>query len=333
MSQRTSLIAIVVGLALAVLPSNARAQTTSTDPYAGSETTSSSGSTASGSTASGSTASGSASSGSGASTTTSGAGASTSTDGGASGTSASTVSSTSAGSRTTTGSGGHATPVTPIAPAGAGTAPPPAEEEEDEGDGRDVDFLWIEAFGGVANVNLVAFRGGGTFSGTSTDGTSTSVFDEVSGTGPMVGAALGFRVYWIAVGARFNYASYDVFQIGTVGGEIALRLPIPVVEPYARVGFGYAWQGDANYAVTTGGVTARPSTTVYGWAFNAALGLDIFLANWFTIGAGVGLDVLNMGRQTDPTTTCMGVTDFCPSKPGDAVGYQISGFGQIGFHF
>lgn len=318
MSQRKSLHAIVLGLALATLPSAVHAQTGSTSST--SSSTSGSSGVGAGSGASGSSASGSG-----------GASTSSTASTGTSGTSSTGTSSTGTSSTGTTGSTAH---TTPIAPTGTGAAtPPPPAEEEDEGDGRDVDFLWIEAFGGVANVNLVAFNGAGTFSGTSTDGTSTSVFDEVAGTGPMVGAALGFRVYWIAVGARFNYASYDVFQIGTVGGEVALRLPIPVVEPYARVGFGYAWQGDANYAVTTGGVTARPSTTVYGWAFNAALGLDIFLANWFTIGAGVGLDVLNMGRQTDPSMTCMGVTDFCPSKPGDAVGYQISGFGQIGFHF
>ena len=74
--------------------------------------------------------------------------------------------------------------------------------------------------------------------------------------------------------------------------------PIPVVEPYLRVGAGYAWQGDANYTVTTAGVTTQPATTVYGWAIDAALGVDIFLANWFTIGAGIGLDVLNMTRHS-----------------------------------
>lgn len=212
------------------------------------------------------------------------------------------------------------------------TAPvaPPPPEPPPEGDGRDVDFIWLEAFGGVANVNLVAFQNSN-FSDAAGSGGST-VFNEVNATGPMIGGALGFRVYWLAIGARTTFASYSTFQIGTVGGEVALRFPIPVVEPYIRVGFGYAWQGDSNYMVTTGGVTTNPATTVYGWAFNAALGLDIFLANWFTIGAGVGLDVLNMTRQSDPRMSCMGVTDFCPSRSGDAVGYQLSGFGQIGFH-
>lgn len=245
-------------------------------------------------------------------------------------TTTSTATSPSATSSASPTSSTHATAASP----GAHTAPATPPAPPPEGDGRDVDFLWIEAFGGIANVNLVAFGGGGVLDGTSTDPTSgaMSVFNETQGTGPMVGGALGFRVYWIAVGARTTFASYNTFQIGTIGGEIALRLPIPVVEPYVRVGAGYAWQGDANYTVTTGGVTTQPATTVFGWVINAALGVDIFLTNWFTIGAGVGLDVLNMTRQTDPRGTCMGLTDFCPSRQGDAVGYQLSGFGQIGFH-
>jgi hypothetical protein len=198
-----------------------------------------------------------------------------------------------------------------------------------------VDFLWIEAFGGVSYVNLVQFTNNA-FSGTSSNG----VFNQTSGTGAIAGAALGFRVWWIAVGARASVSGYPDqgganpspgFQLGTVGGEVALRLPIPVVEPYIRAGFGYAWQGGA-HANTTSGVTIDQTNT-YGWAFNAALGLDIFLTNWFTIGAGVGFDVLNMARQTSPTAHCMSPTEFCPTNAGDAVGYQVSGFAQIGFHF
>ncbi len=263
-----------------------------------------------------------------------------STDGAGAASTTSTSGSTSSGS-TSTSSGSTSTSIarstsgsgstSPSRATATSTAPAPAPaEEEDEGDGRDVDFLWIEAFGGIANVNLVAFGNTNFAEAAATGG--GSVFDEINSTGPLVGGALGFRVYWIAVGARTTFASYNTFQIGTVGGEVALRLPIPVVEPYLRVGAGYAWQGDANYTVTTAGVTTQPATTVYGWAIDAALGVDIFLANWFTIGAGIGLDVLNMTRQSDPRMPCMGVTDFCPSRQGDAVGYQLSGFGQIGFH-
>ncbi len=205
-------------------------------------------------------------------------------------------------------------------PSHAAQAPTPPPEEPPEGDGRDVDFLWIEVEGGISNVNLVAFRNANFAAG------DTRVFHSVSGTGPMVGAALGFRVWWLAVGARMTFASYDTFQIGTVGGDIQLRLPIPIVEPYLRVGFGYAWQGGANYADPL-----MSATTVYGWSFDAALGFDIFLTNWLTIGGGVGFDLLNMTRQRDPVASP--VTTFHPEQDGDAIGYQLRGFGQIGLHF
>ena len=205
-----------------------------------------------------------------------------------------------------------------------GGAAPVAEpvEEEDDGDGRDVDFIWFELEGGVSSVNLIAFQGGDAF------GAPGSLFTEVSGTGPFAGLGVGFRVFILSIGARVTYANYQDFDIGNIGGDVTLRLPIPVVEPYVRVGAGYAWQGQGNYANPE-----MSSTTVYGWSFDSALGIDIYLANWFTIGAGVGLNLLNMSRQSDPTMSCMGATDICPDQPGDAVGYQLRGFLQIGFRF
>lgn len=198
-----------------------------------------------------------------------------------------------------------------------------AEENQSGGDGRDVDFLWIEANAGASFVNLVAFQNSN-FSGNGSD----SLFREVSGVGGVVGAALGFRVFWLAIGARATFAGYDGFQIGTVGGEATLRFPIPIIEPWIRLGFGYAWQGDANYSNVSGS-----STTVYGWDLNAGAGLDIYLTNWLTVGGGVTFDLLNMSRQRDITAECMGVTDICPSMDGDAVGIQGRLFGTVGLHF
>jgi hypothetical protein len=220
------------------------------------------------------------------------------------------------------------------APAGAasgasidgGPSPTAAEAaEEEDGDGRDVDYLWIEVEGGVSDANLVAFTDSNFVSAAAG---GTPLFQEVRGTGPFVGAGLGFRIFVFSIGARATYANYQNFDLGTLGGELTIRLPIPVIEPYARVGFGYAWQGQANYANP-----AMSSTSVYGWSFDAALGLDVYLVEWFTIGAGIGLNLLNMSRQRDPTMPCMGPTDICPGNPGDAVGYQLRGFVQVGFRF
>ncbi|MBN8613357.1 MAG: hypothetical protein J0L92_22375 [Deltaproteobacteria bacterium] len=215
--------------------------------------------------------------------------------------------------------------VDPVTQPATTTAAPAEAAEEDEGDGRDVDFLWIEVQGGISNVNLVQFQN----QNFADVAAGAEVFNEVYGTGPAVALGVGFRIWWLAVGARASFAAYDTFQIGTVGGELTLRLPVPIVEPWVRVGFGYGWQGDASYQ---SGVTARETTT-YGWAFQAGLGVDIYLIRWLTVGAGFGLDVLNMTRQRDPSVMCMGVTDVCPSMNGDALGLQLKGLITVGLRF
>lgn len=202
----------------------------------------------------------------------------------------------------------------------------PEEPVHEQDDGRAADFLWLEVEGGVSYVDLIALENR-TFAGGGATVTSPA-FRETQGTGPMIGAAGGFRLSVFALGVRGTFASYGTFDIGTIGGEIHLRIPTPVIEPYIRVGAGYAWQGNTNYE-NLGGSTP----TVYGWTVNGAVGLDIFVLWWLSLGVGVQVDFLNMTRQSDPTAMCMGITDFCPTQEGDAVGVQGRAFAQIGLHF
>lgn len=257
------------------------------------------------------------------SSASSSSGGSTTASTGSTGTSAtatgSGTGSTAAGHGTATGTGATGTGTT-----GTGAATPPARERE-EGDGRDVDFLWIEAEGGISSVDLIAFSGNNNFA------PGDPAFRETSGVGPYGALGLGFRVYWFALGARGTFAGYNGFQIGTVGGDAQLRIPIWIFDLYVRAGAGYAWQGDASYS-GMGGVAVN-STTVWGWSFDAAAGLDIFLANWISIGAGIGLDVLNMTRHGNPDATVTDPLRFNPQQNGDAVGYQLRGFAQLGLHF
>ena len=119
----------------------------------------------------------------------------------------------------------------------------------------------------------------------------------------------------------------DEFDVGTAVAEVALSLPIPVVKPYLRAGFGLGWHGDSNFTAP-----ADSQTTVFGWDFNAAVGLDIYLADWFAIGAALSIDVLNMNRQsTSEPVTDPGMVMF--TETGDAVGLQVRGHGAASLHF
>lgn len=208
----------------------------------------------------------------------------------------------------------------------AGPAAAPAAAPEPPSDPTDHGLLWIEAQGGIANVNLVQFqnRNFADVAG------GASVFDEVYGTGPVLGVAAGVHLFWFAIGARANFALYETFQVGTIAAEVTLRFPIPTVEPWIRVGFGYGWQGDANYD-TSAGVGAAQTTT-YGWVLEGGAGVDIYFARWVSLGAGFGLDVLNMTRQRDPSVMCMSPIDVCPGQDGDALGLQLKGLVTLAFH-
>lgn len=206
------------------------------------------------------------------------------------------------------------------------------EEEEPQDPGDPYDILWIELFGGASYVDLRAVD-------------TTNFYPEFvrfAGWGGAGGAALGFRVEFVSVGVRGAFAHYDlsdasspnaVFDVGTLAAEVKLAIPLPVVQPFIRAGFGFAWHGDSN-AEEAWATRMPPSdiqTTVFGWVFQGAVGVDIYLAHWFAIGAAFSVDILNMNRQTwdeEPTNP----TDVMFRNGGDAVGAQGRGQLAISFH-
>ncbi|HEY8432742.1 MAG TPA: hypothetical protein VIL20_30435, partial [Sandaracinaceae bacterium] len=170
----------------------------------------------------------------------------------------------------------------------------------------------------------------------------TNFFPDIvrlAGWGPGGGAAVGFRIEFFSAGIRAALARYDVsdatardavFDVGTLLVEAKLALPVPVVQPFARVGFGLAWHGDSNVedTWTTGMPPANFETTVFGWVFEAALGLDVYLVHWLSIGAAFTLDLLNMSRQPIEMAT-----DVRLRSSGDAIGVQARAHGAVTFHF
>jgi len=154
-------------------------------------------------------------------------------------------------------------------------------------------------------------------------------FVRLSGVGPAGSLAVGFRIEFLSIGVRGSLAHYsDEFDVGTATAEISLSLPIPVVKPYVRVGVGLGWHGDGDF-----NAPMSSQTTVFGFAFSGAIGVDIYLADWFSIGAAGTLDILNMSRQSldepvDPADA--GMVEFTES--GDAVGIQARGQAGVTFH-
>lgn len=187
----------------------------------------------------------------------------------------------------------------------------PEEDEDDENWG----VFWIEAQAGYSFVNLVQF---------SADNFIPQA-EKIEGNGFFGGAALGFRVYFLTLGARATIASYFGFEVGTVGADVAVHLPIPVVSPYVRVGLGYAWMGDANW-----NDPALSQTEVNGLVVDGGLGLNIKLARLISLGAGFDVAFLNLGRQSARDAGTVGMVNL--EESGDAVGLQLRLHAHLTFH-
>lgn len=190
-----------------------------------------------------------------------------------------------------------------------------AEDDDDGGRG----IVWLRGDVGLAYVDLRSISYDNLFA---EDAALEDAIVETSGTGPQFGVSGGFRLLFLTIGAHLQLASYEPFDVGTILLEIEAHLPVPLpIEPYARVGFGYAWVGQ-----DLGGSDANIS--INGYDFRAGLGLDIFLGDHFSIGAAATIDVLNLSRQDlGESPTAIDVSE------GNAVGIQAGFMAQAGLHF
>jgi hypothetical protein len=216
-------------------------------------------------------------------------------------------------------------------------------ERPHEDDGRDVDYLFIQAEGGLSYADLTAL---------SSSGRLLPSLTGFSGTGWGGGADVGFRSGFFALAAHGYIARFDgqapntmgvgpatvttfsrqQFDLGQVMLEAQLRLHIPVIEPYVRVGFGYAWMG--NFQLNS--MYQQSTSNVSGWTGKVGAGLDVWLGRLFTVGAGIDFTLLNLRRGGVMTnSTCPNTDPTCVdlSHDGDAVGMLWHFHAQFGLHF
>jgi endogenous inhibitor of DNA gyrase (YacG/DUF329 family) len=200
----------------------------------------------------------------------------------------------------------------------------PASDESDAApvgssgeDGGDHGIVYIGADFGYSWINLVQFS----------SNNFIPTAERLDGNGWSTALSAGFRVYWFTVGARGTLSSYPGFEIGTVGLDLGLHLPIPVIEPYVRGGLSYGWMGNANYRNPN-----LSDTSVTGLVADVGGGVDIYLSDHISLGAGIDAVFLNLTRQKITSGAATMVTDINVSESGDAVGLQLRFHGQLTIH-
>jgi hypothetical protein len=210
-------------------------------------------------------------------------------------------------------------PAPPPAESAPQAAPPPPPPEEPGYRKRGVFFL--EPFFGFSQVDLMRFR----------QSNFLPQADHARGTGYAGGLGVGFRLYWLTLGARGVAAKYPDFYIGSLLFDVSLRIPFGRFEPFVRGGVGYAWLGDPNFA-DFGDSDVRS----HGIAGEVGAGLDIFLSRVVSIGVAFDAAFLNLTRQGDDSCsqcTIAGATTVNLEEDGDATGLQLRAQLRLGLHF
>lgn len=160
-------------------------------------------------------------------------------------------------------------------------APGQTEEtaaQEDEGPAlpQYTRFFYFQPFLGYS------WADGGALGGNDTNLPDTA---RLESSGLNVGAALGFKIFVLQLGARATYAFHEDYDLGGIMGELGVRIPIPVFEPIVRLGAGFGWLNIKN---TLGDILEENPS---GFLLDIGLGFDVWLGSNFTLGfdGAVGL--------------------------------------------
>ncbi len=231
---------------------------------------------------------------------------------------------------------------TPAAPAKGEPGSTETEQKPDsEGQkkgGSGLEWIYLNGEIGFEHLGLETFKA------------TSNLFDSKvvpsTQTGVLYGAGAGIRIVFITLGARFRLGSFSNYQVWTLDGEVGLRVPLGVVEPYFTVSGGYASLG-AFSAANLGGVSAG-DVSVTGYDIRGGGGLDIYITHWFSIGASVTGEVLELtrpgvsisalqtvsstGASTNPQQAQAAAGDIYKAS-GSSVGGALTGTAVIGLHF
>jgi hypothetical protein len=186
-------------------------------------------------------------------------------------------------------SGGLAPP-----PPGSGPLPPPPgtpnetekrlEESDARDSGRGLEFFYFAPEGGFAYTGLTALHANGDLVAPSS---------SASGAGATWGVGAGARLLFITVGPHFQMAGLKDMTLWTLGLDLGWHIPLGRLEPYAKLGGGYARLGHSADTLLGAGNDVR----VQGFDLRLAAGLDYYVTSVFSAGAKLSGELLGLSRS------------------------------------
>ncbi len=217
-------------------------------------------------------------------------------------------------------------------PKGQPSSAPPLSTTLDDEKGSDAErglsWFWMETQGGYEHVGLQTFH---------VDGDHLAAgLVETTSNGGVLSVGLGAQIIFLTIGARGRMGFFEDWQIGRVGGEIGLKIPVGFVEPRFDLGAGYA-------AIASFSDGVPDEIGIHGFYARAGAGVDFYPVEVLAIGLVASFDFLGLTRPgltptelatlraSDPSLTDTEAATL--TADGSAFGATFAVQGSVGLHF
>jgi hypothetical protein len=211
--------------------------------------------------------------------------------------------------------------------------PPPSQTERDlaeaekEDSGRGLEFVWLNGEIGVQHLGLQTFKA---------NKLVDAAVVKTTQSGLLFGGGLGLRLVFVTAGARFRLGNFSDWQLWTLDGEVGIRVPIGVIEPYFDLAAGYASMGHFD-ASNVGADFNKAGVSVTGFNVRIGGGLDLYLSDVVSIGGKVSGDMMFLSRPkvADSNLTTGGGTLAADvyGADGTSIGGGLTFTAVVGLHF
>jgi hypothetical protein len=216
---------------------------------------------------------------------------------------------------TTLSAAAGAAPQTGETPASPEQAPPSGAEPRSA---KGPDLLFFETETGATYVGLQTLN-------VKRDVVPTSTRSE--DVGGFFGLAGGLKLLFLSVGPHARFGRFQDWDLWTLDLDVGFHAPLGPIEPFLRLGGGYARLSRAFDKVRNGG-----SLRSDGYNLSLALGVDYFVTSYLTIGGRVSGELIGLHRAGVNLDAQDGLVNDYLKYDGAALGLALSGGLALGLH-
>ncbi len=180
---------------------------------------------------------------------------------------------------------------------------------------RGLEFFYANAGIGLSVLGMQTFSG------------NDLKLEKTSSTGPAFDVGAGLRLFVFTLGPRLRYHQLSAFNLWQITGELGLHIPAGKLDPYFTLSGGYAFVGslDQDVIPSSSNVSSN-DVKVKGGSVGVALGLDYYIAPFFSVGGEVGAQALFLKREG------AGTAENPLADSSASVGGNLLFQGHVGFH-